>query len=237
MILSWSAYVLTRNPGVVDVGWVFAIAMVGVVSFFQLRSPSFVQVLLFILLIVWAIRLGGFLFVTRILPAHIDGRYLEIKNSFSANETFNFFLNYQLQALLATGVAFCLFFVFKNNTHYEWCVWLAAVLIVAGLIGEALADYQLYAFKQSGNLGVCDVGFWQYSRHPNYFFEIVVWLGFAVAGFGVSGCLLGFLSPLLLWGIMYYITVPLTERVSLEKRTEYREYMKNTNIFVPFIFK
>lgn len=233
----WGVYMFFRNPGVVDVGWVLSIALIGVLSFLQLREPSVTHVVLLLLLIFWAVRLGGFLFLTRIVPAHIDGRYVEIKNSFSSTETINYFINYQVQALLAAGIAFCLHFVFKQEIQYGSLVWFSVLIIVIGILGEALADYQLYEFKQTGNTGICDVGFWKYSRHPNYFFEIVTWLGFALAGVAVSGSFWGLISPLLLWWIMDYITVPLTERVSLSKRPEYAKYIEKTNKFIPYPLK
>jgi hypothetical protein len=63
------------------------------------------------------------------------------------------------------------------------------VLALCGIAGESLADAQLARWKRDPANGsrVCDVGLWGYSRHPNYFFEWLVWLGYAVYGLAFHG--------------------------------------------------
>ena len=84
--------------------------------------------------------------------------------------------------------------------------------------------------------GVLKTGLWSRSRHPNLFFETVTWLGFAVAGlndFSVS--FIGFVGPVTLFCIMYFLTIPITEKSMANSRPYWEEYTKHTNKFLPFL--
>lgn len=83
--------------------------------------------------------------------------------------------------------------------------------------------------------GVLKSGLWSKSRHPNLFFELVIWFGFAVAGlndFTIS--FVGFFGPIFLFYIMNNLTVPLTEKHMASTRAYWKEYEKETNKFLPF---
>lgn len=233
MLFMWVLFLLTNNPAIVDLGWVLGITAIGGYAFMQLERPSWAHYIFLGLLVLWAVRLGGFLLVTRIIPGHLDGRYAAIKNSFSTHEALNFLINYQVQAFLASLFAFALYAVFHVKSYSISIVIAAAIFCVIGIIGQGIADYQLYSFKQSGALGICETGLWRYSRHPNYFFEILIWVGFAMTGLRSVTLLYSFITPVGIWAIMAYITIPLTEQVSLSKRPVYREYMERTYKLLP----
>ena len=237
MLFMWVLFLLTNNPAIVDLGCVLGITAVGVYAFMQLEGPTWAHSIFLGLLVLWAMRLGGFLLVTRIIPGHLDGRYAAIKNSFSTHEALNFLINYQVQALLAGLFAFALYATFHAKSYSMPVVIAAAVFCMIGIIGQGIADYQLYSFKQSGASGICETGLWRYSRHPNYFFEILIWVGFAMTGLRSATLLYSFITPFGIWAIMAYITIPLTERVSLSKRPAYREYMERTNKLLPIKLK
>lgn len=233
MLVMWVIFLVTQNAAVVDLGWALSIIVIGIYTFMQMERGNWVHSIFLELLLIWAIRLGGFLFYTRLLPGHIDGRYAAISQSFSSYEALNFLVNYQVQALLASLFVFALHAAFSGKRYPTPLVIVAATCCLAGLVGEAMADYQLFSFKDSGASGICDVGLWHYSRHPNYFFELLFWVGFAMTGLRSYKLLYGFITPLSLWVIMTYITIPLTERVSLAKRPSYKAYMEKTNKLLP----
>lgn len=234
MLLMWLLFMVTNNPAIVDLGWVLSIMAIGVYAFTQLERSTLGHHVFLGLLLLWAARLGGFLLFTRIVPGHLDGRYAAIKNSFSTHEALNFLINYQVQALLASLFTFALYAAFSHKNYSTPTVIIAIVLCVVGIIGQGIADSQLYSFKQSGASGICEVGLWSYSRHPNYFFELLFWTGFAIAGLRSYTLCYSFITPLSLWAIMIYITIPLTERVSLSKRPAYQEYIERTYKLLPF---
>ena len=106
------------------------------------------------------------------------------------------------------------------------------------LAGEALADRPLEWFKKDPkNRGrVCQVGLWRYSRHPNYFFEWLAWMAFALFALPSP---LGFLSlacpALMLWFLLKVTGIPATEAQALRSKGEaYREYQQSTSAFFPW---
>lgn len=79
-------------------------------------------------------------------------------------------------------------------------------------------------------------GLWKVSRHPNLFFELVFWIGITIGGLNlIPYSLFGFFGPLILFLIMDYLTVPLTEKTMRETRPDFEEFCNQTNRYVPFI--
>jgi steroid 5-alpha reductase family enzyme len=111
------------------------------------------------------------------------------------------------------------------------------VLIFIGIIGEAVSDKQLEDFKKKKiKGGLLETGLWTYSRHPNLFFELVTWIGFGLTGINDNAIeLLGFLGPFLLWVVMNFLTIPVTEKHMATTRPQiFKEFCKRTNKFWPF---
>jgi len=126
------------------------------------------------------------------------------------------------------------------------CIWATAYIL------ESIADGQKMLFISKYKDGVCNIGLWRYSRHPNYFSEWLVWTGLVV-GAASSWWLSAKLESSLVWGIlgigalfasaMMYITlVYLTgakpaEYYSATKRAGYIDYQKTTSMFFPWFPK
>ena len=108
-------------------------------------------------------------------------------------------------------------------------------------MGEALADAQLKRFKKNAaNKGkVCDVGLWNYSRHPNYFFESMIWVGYFLVALNADYGWIGILSPLTITLLLFRVTgIPLTEEQSIRSKGDaYKEYQRTTSMFVPWFKK
>jgi steroid 5-alpha reductase family enzyme len=100
-----------------------------------------------------------------------------------------------------------------------------------------LADWQLAAFKRAPENAnrVCDVGLWRYSRHPNYFFEWMIWIAFAVFALPSPFGWLGMVGPVsILWLLLRVTGIPMTEAQSLRSRgDDYRRYQNSTSAFLP----
>jgi len=119
---------------------------------------------------------------------------------------------------------------------------LAGVAVWAfAFAGEVTADRQLERFKRDPvNRGqVCDVGLWRYSRHPNYFFEFLIWVGFALFAWPSPWGWLALVSPALILYFLLRVTgIPATEAQSLRSRGDaYRRYRQSTSPFVPWFPK
>ena len=110
-----------------------------------------------------------------------------------------------------------------------------AVVVVAGLAVETVADRQLARFTRDPvNSGrILDRGLWRYSRHPNYFGEAVVWWGVWLIALSVPGGWWTAVSPLLITFLLLKVSgVPLLERL-MEGRPGWAEYKTRTSIFIP----
>lgn len=234
MALYWFWYLKTRNPGVIDVGWATALVLAGTTSLI-LRFGSSLPKLPLVLLLAWGARLGGYLWYTRIRKALLEKRYVELSQHWKQSKALGFFFHYQLQGLLAFLVAMPWFFI--DVQRPLWLDIAASSLVLLGIFGESLADWQLYHFRKNPSPArVCDVGLWQYSRHPNYFFEWLVWCGFATFALNVPFGAFTLVSPIVLYGIMAHVTGPITEQSSLASRgTAYRDYQQRTPMFFPKI--
>jgi steroid 5-alpha reductase family enzyme len=112
------------------------------------------------------------------------------------------------------------------------------ILAVLATAGESLADWQAQRFKHRTHdkNAVNDVGLWRYSRHPNYFFESLVWWGLFVAALPFPHGWVTVVCPLLMLYLLLNVTgIPLTEKHSLQSRGEtYRQYQRRTSRFIPW---
>ena len=190
-----------------------------------------------IMVVVWALRLGSFLF-RRVRRDGRDGRFDEIKV-----DPLRFFMTWTLQGLwVLLTLAAALAIITATDREPLGILAFGGILVwLAGFAIEVVADRQKSVFKQNPeNEGrFITTGLWAWSRHPNYFGEIMLWIGIAVIAVPIlSGWTwVTLISPL-------FVIVLLT-RVSgipmLEKRAEdrwgdedaYRQYVDSTPVLVP----
>ena len=117
--------------------------------------------------------------------------------------------------------------------------YLGALILLAGIAGEALADAQLKRFRNHpANQGrVCDAGLWRWSRHPNYFFEWFGWLAYPVIALSIDypWSLTTLLAPVFMYWILVYVTgIPPLEQQMLRSRGDrYRDYQSRRSRFFP----
>ncbi len=193
-------------------------------------------VLLLVLIVVWATRLGTFLF-TRIQKAGSDDRFDEIKNSFS-----RFLLTWTIQGLWVSLTAAAALAAITSTTQKDlgWFGLLGFVIWVFGYFIELLADVQKSQFKaNSNNQGkFIQTGLWAWSRHPNYFGEILIWVGIAIIAFpALQGwARLTLISPL--WVILQLTVIsgiPMLEKKADRKwggQEDYEQYKRKTPILL-----
>jgi len=235
-------YVLARrinNYGIVDVVWSYAFAFLA--GFYALAGQGWPvrRALIAAMVGVWSVRLGTHLLI-RVAGHHPteDTRYVQLRQDWAARFGPKMFGFFQLQAgsVVVLGVAFL--FPALNPTPHVHGLELAGVgLWLLAISGEALADAQLAAFKRDpANRGqVCDRGLWRYSRHPNYFFEWLIWVAYFLFALASP---LGWIAVLGPAGILYLLLrvtgIPMAEQQSLRSKGDaYRRYQAVTSPFVP----
>ena len=233
MTAAWAIYLKLKNPGIIDVFWSISITLSGL-YFLSSTEMTHIQMCFGILLVAWCLRLSGHLFITRIIPNLKEKRYDTLSKKWKLPPHIGFFLHYQLQGILAIIIAIPFLWI-RHLESVNLLTIFSMLMVIIGIIGETIADYQLHQFKQSKSQGVCTKGLWNYSRHPNYFFEAAIWVGFGISCLSVSTtALFALISPTLLLFIMLAITGPITEEQSLSSRGEsFKKYQESTSYFMP----
>ncbi len=193
--------------------------------------------LLLVMVVVWATRLGTFLF-GRVLKQGKDDRFDEIKVSFA-----RFLLTWTLQGLWVTFTAAAALAAITstNPRALGWPALIGFLVWAFGYFFELIADVQKSAFKADpANEGTfIRTGLWSWSRHPNYFGEIVLWLGVAIVALPVlrGWALMTLISPI--WVIIQLTLisgVPLLEKKADKKwggQPDYEAYKANTPVLIP----
>jgi len=201
------------------------------------ESPDARAWLLMALVIIWAVRLGSFLF-TRVLKSGKDSRFDEIKPSLP-----RFLLAWTLQGLwisftLAAALAAI---TSRLRVPLDFFAGLGLLVWIGGFSIEALADWQKNRFRADPtNQGrFIRSGLWSWSRHPNYFGEITLWTGVAIIALPVlrGWQFLTLISPVFIFILLTRISgIPMLEQRADEKwggQPEYEQYKASTSVLVP----
>ncbi len=233
----WFIYLWKRNPAVVDLGWAIGLTLMGLAHNLSGDMFSAGKLLISLLVLFWGLRLGGYLFWTRLRLGKRDARYESLQRQQKIPAPLFFLIHYLIQACFQAVVGFVFIFTAQSTTFDSIYAKAGLMLWCVGYGGSIAADAQLHRFRISpDNRGkVCQVGLWNYSRHPNYFFEILLWSGFALIGIPARLGWLGLISPITLLLTMTLITGPISERQSLKSKPDaYRQYQKTTSMIIPW---
>lgn len=239
MTAIWLMFRKMNNAAIVDVGWGSGFVIVGLVYLVMGQGLIERRLLLSALMLIWGGRLAWHLLTDRILSGKLeDGRYQDFRVKWKDGISKKFIYFFQFQALLVVLFSLPMLLVVSNSAPaISTLEWIGVAVWFVGFFGESLADHQLKKFKDDpANRGrTCQVGLWKYSRHPNYFFEWVIWISYALLAGSTPYGWLGLLSPLGMLYILLRVTgVSLTEEHALQPRgDEYREYQQTTSVFIP----
>ena len=242
MFVLWLIHLLIRNAAIVDVGWAAGLGILAV--YYAIAGPGYPARRWAIAAMAgfWGLRLAAYLLFARVVGHPEEGRYLELRKEWKNNLAPRFLFFFEFQALL--GVVLSLPFLLAcldTRAPLGFLEKFAAGVWLVSMIGEAIADQQLNAFKKKPeNKGkTCREGLWKYSRHPNYFFDWLLWVAYAVFALASPWGWLGLISPALILYFLLSVTgIPATEAQALRSRgNEYREYQRTTNSFVPWFPK
>ena len=190
------------------------------------------SIILASLVILWAIRLGSFLFL-RIKKAGEDKRFREIKTSFA-----RFFLLWTISGMWVSFCSMCALTaiasndgVILNNIFY-----IGLVTFIIGLSIEIIADSQKTKFRKDpkNKDKFINEGLWAKSRHPNYVGEITLWAGVAIMSFSsLEGWqYVSLISPIFTYLLLVYVSGVPQLTASGQKKwghlESYQDYIKNT---------
>ena len=225
-----------RTDVVTDLSYSLTFALLAVVLLFAGAAEP-VQLVASLLVVVWAARLGIYLF-RRIMRTKVDHRFDGMRD-----QPLRFARFWLLQAITVAVVMLPVSYLLDQDDPPGLGAWSIAggAVWLAGLLIEAVADAQKAAFraKEENRGRFVASGLWRYSRHPNYFGEMLVWWGLFLyvvpvlhgAAFAVV------IGPVFITLLLLFVSgIPLLEKSANEKYggdAAYRDYKRRTSILVP----
>jgi steroid 5-alpha reductase family enzyme len=226
-----------RTDTVTDLSYSLTFALLAVVLPFTGAAKP-VQLVASMLVMIWAVRLGAYLF-RRILRMKVDHRFDGMRE-----QPLRFARFWLLQAITVAVVMLPVSYLLDQDHPPGVGAWsvVGALIWLVGLVVEAVADAQKAAFraKEENRGRFVASGLWRYSRHPNYFGELLVWWGLFVLAVPVlhGAAFAVVIGPVFITLLLLFVSgIPLVERSADEKYggdEAYREYKRRTSILVPF---
>ncbi len=234
----WAWQIKSKNAGMIDPIWAMSLGAVAVLYAWLATGDKTTRVAVGIGGVIWGMRLGLHLW-KRNAGHDEDPRYHKFREQWGADVNKKMFGFFQLQVVISMllSIAFIVP-VYRVSAPSAWTLIVSAIIWLISILGEALADRQLHAFKADpANKGkVCQAGFWRYSRHPNYFFECVHWVAYIPLGLSAGAWVIVMVLPpvLMAWLLMKVSGVPMVEAESARKRPGYADYMRTTSALIPW---
>jgi steroid 5-alpha reductase family enzyme len=236
MVLVFIWALRLKNYGVVDVFWAFNFLVIAVIIWFLADGFALRKLLVCGLGALWSLRLG--IYLSQRVLGHLDeeeGRYKQLRLEWN---TPKFFVFFQMQALSNVFLAIPFFIIALNKTESLSPVeYIGAALWFVCICGEGLSDWQLQHFKKDpANKGkVCHYGLWNYSRHPNYFFQFSIWIAVLIFALPSPYGWLALVCPISIGFLIFKVTgIPMTEEQAVRSKGEaYKEYQRTTSPFIP----
>ncbi len=230
-----------KNNGIADIAWGSGFVLSAVYSYIAAGQGTQRGLLVTLLVTIWGLRLSYYLF-RRNWGKPEDFRYVHMREQWAHRfEGFKSFVYvFMLQYLLLCIIAVTI--VLANNSSLKGLSLLDFVgvgLWIFGFLFEAIGDKQLRTFlKNPANRGkLITSGLWQYTRHPNYFGEVILWWGIFILSLSSAYGLLGLISPMMITFLILFVSgVPLLEK-KYKDRADFQEYSSRTNRFFPWFPK
>ena len=212
-----------------------------IIAFYWIAINDYIinppTILLMIAVIFWSLRLTYNWMKTWDGLHHEDWRYIDMRRNLG-----NFFEIIGNLGGIHFFPTFIVFFCcmpmgqnFQND--YDWTIFLGFGLCIIGVLYEIISDKQLHNFRKihPSGTGIIETGLWNYSRHPNYYGEIIFWWGIFFFGFAFSGINYLILAPISMTAMFWFASIPWIENKILRTRPQYKNYQKRVHILFPEI--
>lgn len=243
MTAAWAAVVSGARSGWIDAVWTFAVGAAGLaVALLPVEDWPASQGrewIVALLVAGWALRLGLHI-AFRTAGGGEDPRYEALKPDWGANYRGRLFWFLQIQAAAALVLAATVFLAAKAPGPLGPLAFAGIGLFAISVLGEGVADRQLQRFKSdTANRGkVNDTGLWGWSRHPNYFFEWLVWVAFALIALDAPGHGPGWIAligPAMMYWLLVHVSgiPPLEAHMERSRGAAFRAYQARVNAFWP----
>lgn len=242
MLAVWALSLIKKDASIVDIFWGLGFVVIAVVCYAITNGYGARKILITVLTAVWGIRLAMYI-LWRNAGKGEDFRYRAMRarhgNRFPI---VSLYMVFGLQGLLMWIISMPLQVAETSHdpARLTWLDWTGAIVWVIGFLFESVGDLQLARFKgDRKNAGkVMDRGLWRYTRHPNYFGDALLWWGFFLIALSTPAGLWTVMSPLIMSGLLMKVSgVALLEKTLTKTKPEYREYVRRTSAFFPWLPK
>jgi steroid 5-alpha reductase family enzyme len=229
MAIGWTVQRAKGNGGWADVVWTFATGAAGV-AYALIPTDGYRAGprawLVAVLVGGWSLRLGAHLWRRTASSTHEDARYAEFRREWGPAFEPQMFGFLQAQALASALLTLAMLAAARNPAPFPtWSDIGGIALLALAVVGEGVADAELAHFKAdpAHRGGICERGLWAWSRHPNYFFEWLGWLGYAVIAIGPDGArpwsYVALIGPAFMFALLRFVSgVPPTEAAMAKSR-------------------
>lgn len=240
MTLLWAISLRLEDVSIIDPFWPAAFLVLGG-GYTLATDPEDMGPrggLLFALLGLWTLRLGGYLLIRWFGHDEEDHRYAAMRAARGPSfRHLSLVIVFWLQAGLAWIVAAPIFAGLAGSHRLDPVAWVGVAVWAVGMFFEAVADLQLSRFKSNpDNRGkVLDQGLWSLTRHPNYFGNFLIWWGlFGVAVGASPDAWMSIYGPAFMTFLLLKVSgVAMLEKDIGERRPAYADYIRRTNAFFP----
>lgn len=237
MLGAWFLYRATDKASWVDVFWAGNLAVLAVWYAVAQSGDPVRRAMVAVVGGLWGIRLAAYL-ALRVARGPEDPRYLTLRAQWKNDVAARFLRFFMIQAVVDVVLSVPFLLMARDESPVGRATEMAGLLLwVVALAGESVADAQLARFKRdpSNRQNVCRVGLWSMSRHPNYFFEWLLWCAFALMATGAPFGWTSWVAPLLMLYFLLRVTgIPLTEQQAVASKGDaYRAYQQEVPAFFP----
>jgi steroid 5-alpha reductase family enzyme len=235
VVFFWAT--LIKDNSIVDIGWGMGFLVVISTGLLLLPAINTFHAALVAMVFIWGLRLSGYIF-SRHRNVGEDYRYVQWRKEWGKYVVPRaFFQIFMLQGGFMYIIALPLMIAVANpSAVINWVSITGIVLWLIGFLFEAVGDYQKSQFKanQANSGKIMQSGLWRYTRHPNYFGEVLLWWGIWVFVLPAGYWYVTIISPI----ILTFLLTKVSGVAMLEKKyagnKEFEEYARKTNGFIPW---
>lgn len=233
-VLIWIVSIPLKNVSLYDPYW--SLVPWAIATYFLIYAGAYTSIplmLIYVALSVWSWRLTINWVITFDDIHWEDWRYKNYRNSLHPLIFQGLsFIGLMMMPTVLVYSALLPFLYMLDNVVSSWWSLFGVAVIVLGTTFEFIGDHQMHTFlKLPEHSGVCELGLWKYSRHPNYLGENLVWIGVFLSFIVVSynTFYIGY-GWILILALFEGISIPLMEGRQLKRRGDaYKEYRRTTS--------
>lgn len=226
---------LKKRNDVADIAWGLGYVLLCVYLFVTQPHAS-ISLLLYVLVVCWGLRLSLHIYFRNKNKTE-DFRYRQWRQDWGKT----FYWRSYLQVFLLQGfilliiISPLLFATVQRSNNWNVFTFVGLACWLIGFYFQSVADYQLKLFikQRKSKNEIMQTGLWKYSRHPNYFGELMMWWGLFIIIIPMQGSVYFIISPLTISFLLLFVSgIPMLEK-KYEGNSAFQSYKKRTNALLP----